>query len=339
MNMVAQNRNPMGDAQGVDPSCENFTTMREGVVLHPIKVAALRSGLSTHQIRVWEKRYGAVTPARSGTDRRMYSEREIERLKLLGRLTEAGHSIGNIAGLEADALQELIRDEPVEPRPQPLARLRSDRKELGGKFVETAVQAIADLNHSSLEATLQEASVVLGQQGVLVHVVGPLAEEIGKLWQSGIIGVAHEHFASAILRTFLGNMSRPFAPNETSPHILTATPTSQLHEIGAMIITAASVAMGWQATFLGASISPVEIASALKQRPARVVGLSVVYPPDDPLVGKEIVRLGQLIPKDVTFMIGGRSAPSYREAIEEAGAVLTGSLEDFMARLHQVRAQ
>ena len=72
----------------------------------------------------------------------MYSEREIERLKLLGRLTEAGHSIGNIAGLEADALQELVRDEPVEPKLQPSAQLRSDRKAVGGRFVEMAIQAI-----------------------------------------------------------------------------------------------------------------------------------------------------------------------------------------------------
>ena len=138
--------------------------------------------------------------------------------------------------------------------------------------------------------------MALGQQGVLLHVIGPLAEEVGNLWQDGSIGVAHEHFASAIMRTFLGNMSRPFAPNDSSPHIVTATPTGQLHEIGAMLITAAATALGWQATYLGASISPVEIVSALRQKPARVVGLSIVYPPDDPFGGeRSLVRLHELL--------------------------------------------
>jgi DNA-binding transcriptional MerR regulator/methylmalonyl-CoA mutase cobalamin-binding subunit len=316
---------------------QNLIVMSEVALLHPIKVAALKTGLSTHLIRVWERRYGAVKPERTSNQRRMYSEREIERLKLLGALTEAGHSIGNIANLDAGALQALILDKPFPAKSQPADQLRTDRRESGMLFVKKAVTAISDLNHDSLERVLQEAAVELGQQGVLLLVVAPLSEEVGNLWESGMIGVAHEHFASAILRTFLGNMSRPFAPNESSPHILVATPTSQLHEIGAMIITAAAAAMGWQATFLGASIGPVEIASALKQKSARVVGLSVVYPPDDPLVGQEIIRLGKLLPDDVAFMIGGRAAASYRNAINEAGAIMIGSLEDFMAQLRRIR--
>jgi methanogenic corrinoid protein MtbC1 len=268
----------------------------------------------------------------------MYSGKEIERLKLLGMLTAAGHSIGNIATLDQGALRALMPEKAsAPPTPLPMARLQLDRKKAGARFVEGAISAITDFNHAVLEQTLQEASVDLGRQGALLHVLAPLAEQVGSLWQHGIIGVAHEHFASAILRTFLGDMSRPFAPEENAPHIVTATPTSQHHEIGAMIITAAAVAMGWQATFLGASISPVEIAGALKRKPARVVGLSIVYPPDDPLVRREIVQLGDLLPDDVTFMTGGRAAASYRAAIDEAGAILTGSLEEFMAQLQQVR--
>ena len=66
-------------------------------VQHSIKVAARRCGLSTHVIRVWEKRYDAVSPDRTDTNRRLYSEQEIERLKLLRAATLSGHSIGNVA--------------------------------------------------------------------------------------------------------------------------------------------------------------------------------------------------------------------------------------------------
>jgi len=267
----------------------------------------------------------------------MYSEREIERLKILQMLTESGHSIGNIATLDLESLRAMLVEPPTPAARQTVTQIRMDRSEAGQQFVDRSVSAIAALNHSELENVLKEASVALGQQGVLLHVIAPLAEEVGALWQDGTIGVAHEHFASAILRTFLGNMSRPFAPNDSSPHILVATPTGQLHEIGAMIITAAATALGWQATYLGASINPVEIVSALKQKPASVVGLSIVYPPDDPLVGKELVRLGELLPEGVHLMVGGRSAPNYQSAIKESSAVLTGSLDDFMKKLQEAR--
>lgn len=311
--------------------------MSENGLLHPIKVVAMKTGLNPHVIRVWERRYGAVVPERTGTHRRMYSSKDIERLKLLGMLTGAGHSIGNIATLGVDELRGMVVERPVPTAKMATDQLRIDRRELGREYVDKAISAIANLRHAALDKVLQEAAIALGQQGVLLHVIAPLAEEVGTLWQEGTIGVAHEHFASAILRTFLANMSRPFAPNETSPHILTATPTGQLHEIGAMLITAAAAALGWQATYLGASINPVEIVSALKQKPARVVGLSIVYPPDDPNVARELRRLQELLPEDVVLMIGGRSASSYHDSVTDTETILTASLEDFMTKLQVAR--
>ena len=67
--------------------------------MHPMKVVSLRTGLSPHVIRIWERRYKAVVPDRSSTNRRLYSEDDIERLSLLRRATNAGYAIGQIAGL------------------------------------------------------------------------------------------------------------------------------------------------------------------------------------------------------------------------------------------------
>ena len=77
--------------------------------VHSIRAVSKQTGLSPHVIRVWERRYKAVEPVRSETRRRMYSDAEVERLKLLQAATSAGHSIGNIANLPAERLSELIR--------------------------------------------------------------------------------------------------------------------------------------------------------------------------------------------------------------------------------------
>ena len=47
---------------------------------HSIQSVARRTGLSAHVIRIWEKRYAAVKPTRTSTNRRLYSNAEIERL-------------------------------------------------------------------------------------------------------------------------------------------------------------------------------------------------------------------------------------------------------------------
>ena len=69
---------------------------------HAIKAVARRTGLTAHVIRIWEKRYGAVKPERTGTNRRLYSDEQIERLSLLRDITRAGHSIGPMATLPTE---------------------------------------------------------------------------------------------------------------------------------------------------------------------------------------------------------------------------------------------
>ena len=64
---------------------------------HPIQVAARRAGLSPHVLRAWEKRYGdVVAPGRSAGGRRLYSDADIERLRLLHEATRAGRRIGDV---------------------------------------------------------------------------------------------------------------------------------------------------------------------------------------------------------------------------------------------------
>jgi DNA-binding transcriptional MerR regulator len=78
---------------------------------YPIKAVAQKTGLSVHVIRAWEKRYNAVVPNRTDTNRRLYSESDIEKLQILLKLTTQGHNIGGIANLSIDDLREMVDDQ------------------------------------------------------------------------------------------------------------------------------------------------------------------------------------------------------------------------------------
>ena len=73
-------------------------------ILHPIQVVTRRTGVSADVLRVWEKRYAVVTPVRSPSGRRLYSDADIERLRLLVQAKRTGRTIGQIAALSAAAL-------------------------------------------------------------------------------------------------------------------------------------------------------------------------------------------------------------------------------------------
>ena len=71
--------------------------MIDDQAVHGIQSAAKLSKMSPDLIRMWERRYEAVSPRRTSTQRRLYSDADVERLILLGRLVKKGHAIGNIA--------------------------------------------------------------------------------------------------------------------------------------------------------------------------------------------------------------------------------------------------
>ena len=52
--------------------CESTFEMSIGH--HSIQSVARRTGLTPHVIRIWEKRYAAVQPSRTETNRRLYSD-------------------------------------------------------------------------------------------------------------------------------------------------------------------------------------------------------------------------------------------------------------------------
>src|SRR5512145_2498532 len=87
---------------------------------HPIQVASRLTGLSAYVIRIWEQRYNAVEPQRTRTNRRLYSPRQIERLNLLRAVTQAGHSIGQVARLPTGKLRQLAATSG--PIPERVAR-------------------------------------------------------------------------------------------------------------------------------------------------------------------------------------------------------------------------
>lgn len=303
-------------------------------VKHSIRVVSRRTGLSSHAIRVWEKRYGAVTPTRTSTNRRLYSEEEIERLDLLHRATKCGHNIGSVVHLSTDQLRGLAVQNPAPAATASPAEPASATPE---SLVEQCLAAIRRLDSQALEQAFESGAVRLGQQGLLQKVVAPLTEQIGTLWRQGDLTAAHEHMATWIIRLFLGRSIKAYALNGIAPVLIVATPAGQLHEVGAVMVAAAAADCGWKVNYLGASLPAAEIAGVAIQSAARAVALSLVYPEDDPNLAVELQNLRRYLPSSVAILAGGRASPAYRDLLQSVGALVCRSLEDLYANLDRLR--
>ncbi|HEV2148921.1 MAG TPA: cobalamin-dependent protein [Longimicrobiaceae bacterium] len=288
-----------------------------------------RTGLSLDVLRMWERRYGAVSPERAEDGQRLYSDADVERLRLLRRALEGGRSIGRVARLGTEELAELVREDDA-------ARVETAVPAAPGvrAHLERALEAVREMDASRLEAGLRRAVVTLSAADFVDEVAAPLLAAIGEGWRTGTLGVAHEHAASAVLRRVLGFMMEAVEAPASAPGMVVASPAGQVHEFGALLAAASATAEGWRVTYLGADLPAEEIAAAVRQRRAVKLALSLVFPADDPRIAEELRRIRAALPPGVDVIVGGGAAAHQRDAIEEIGAAWVPALADFRALLH-----
>ncbi|MFC1525562.1 MerR family transcriptional regulator [Candidatus Latescibacterota bacterium] len=303
---------------------------------HSIKVASLRTGLSPHVLRVWERRYEAVVPSRTPTKHRIYSDGDIERLHLLHQATKGGHSIGQIAHLPTEALSELVKQDmggtPL-PTSSPPPQSREPQE-----YVEACLRSARNLRADEIEAQLAEAAIDLPRIALIEQVLDPLMQRIGDLWEEGALHVSEEHLTSAVVRSFVGSLVETQRAPEGAPGIVVTTPARQVHEIGALLAAGTAISGGWRVAYLGGDLPADEIAGAVRRFDASAVALSIVYPSDDPLLGSELQRLRRGLGEEIVLLVGGRVSGAYADDLARVGAVHVGDLADLRQKLAALRS-
>ena len=305
---------------------------------HPIGYVSRRTGLSTHVIRAWERRYNAVTPERTDTTRRLYSDADIERLRLLQTLSKNGLSISQVAGRTTAELKRLVRDlsdtQPASGNaslnvPAPL----SDVSEIM-KACQLAIEA---LDAKALDNALMEARVVLTEQALLDSVVGPLMTWVGDQWHDGTIRPAQEHLATAVVKGFLAQIRHSCSTNPDAPRVVVSTLPGQLHEIGALLAATLAAVEGWNELYLGPNLPPTDLANAAVRGRVSLLALSIAMPGDSPRLHQDLLELRQIVPNEIQIVVGGEGAKRHSDFLTTNRMRLVHDLQGFRAILRETR--
>lgn len=288
-----------------------------------IRAVAEETGISIHTLRAWERRYGALVPERTGTNRRVYDREDVARLKMLHRAVESGHSIGLIADLPTDDLRKLVSAEPS-------AVVGSQRSE---QIFDECCRALHILDAEALNSAIQRASLLLGVDRFLSELVLPLIAFVDQEWSLGRLSIAQEHLVSALLRTHLEQTRLKIQPMLSAPRVVVGTLSGQHHELGAMLVAIVAARCNWNVTYLGCDLPAQEIAQAARRSGASIVALSLVYPAGDSSLEADILSLGKHLKSGIRVIAGGMAAQSYSRALESVGATICQSLDDLRQAL------
>ncbi len=301
---------------------------------HTIQRAALLTELTTHTLRAWERRYAALTPQRTASNRRLYSDGDIERLVLLRKAIQSGQSIGRIAGLPTEDLRRLVAEDTMPASVGPAASTL-----LMPPFLDEGRHAIEQFDAVALERFLTRSASSLGLVALIDQIVIPLLTHLGEGWRDGSVRIANEHMASAVIRAHLLRTFHTFQPLRSAPCLIVTTPAGQHHEFGALLAAVTAAIEGWRVLYLGTNLPAVEIAGAVQRSGAIAVALSIVYPPDDPGLPEELLTLRRSLGEAVPIIVSGRDSMAYRLALAAINAVIPSGLHGLRLELEAIRAR
>lgn len=205
------------------------------------------SGIKAHTIRMWERRYDILQPARTDINTRYYDIENLQKLLNVVLLLKYGFKIsrlGTMNGQEIDALVREVRSN------------KYDKNHVSHLFKVAMMTFDQNLFMDTYELLLKERSF----RQVFFEYFIPLLDDIGILWQTRTINPAHEHFISNLIRLkILSNtdalIKKPVDANGRVYALF--LPLGEIHELGLLYLNFELVSQGHRTIYLGENM-PVE---------------------------------------------------------------------------------
>ena len=264
-----------------------------------------RSGVSAELLRAWERRYGLLQPERSSGGFRLYGPDDQERIRLMQSHLAQGISAAEAARLALaglDAADEEPGSDATSPR-DGLARLT------------TALDAFDELEaHAVVDDLLARYTV----DTVLRDVVLPYLRALGDRWARGEISVAHEHYASALLRGRLLGLARGWGRG-VGPRVVLAGAPGEQHDLGLIAFGLALRARGWSIMFLGPDTPIGDVATVAERLEPALVVVTATVPSRLAPIAAELRELGKVAP----LAVAGAGADS-TTALQVGASLLEG---------------
>jgi DNA-binding transcriptional MerR regulator len=249
-----------------------------------------RSGISPETIRAWERRYGLLTPGRTGGGFRLYSDDDLARVRAMRDHLEAGIAAAEAARLVADAARRVASE-----------RVAGTGGELEVE-VATLAAAIARFDAADANAALDRLLAAFSLDAVLDAVLVPYLHELGDRWERGEASVGEEHYATNVIRSRLIGLARGWDRGLGPRAVLACAPGEQ-HDLGLLCFGLALRERGWRIEYLGADTPVATVAEVAHSVSPRAV---VVAAELDGLLEPVLDELVALA-RDVTLGIGGRA--------------------------------
>ena len=249
------------------------------------------TGIKSHTIRIWEKRYSILSPDRTDTKIRTYSDNELTHLLTVSMLNRNGIKISKIAQLKQEDMNKLLWDIKVNKEPE--------------YSMDKLILALVSLDEELFKGTMNGLIDKYGLEKTFVNHLIPFLDRIGIMWLIGTINPSQEHFMSNLIRQkIISEIDKQPIPKEDSKSILMYLPEHEWHEISLLFYQFLLRAKGVHTSYLGQSLPYPSLLESIEKLKPHAILSSWLTAVDKKFVVNYFKQLNKDLP-DMKVFAGG----------------------------------
>jgi DNA-binding transcriptional MerR regulator len=178
------------------------------------------TGIKAHTIRIWEQRYQLISPARTETNIRFYTDDNLRHLFNIALLNKQGLKISHIAKLHP---------EEVNARATDIAQNGSGQN----AHIDSLTLAMIDLDEAAFDRVYTAYHWEHGFERTMLEVIYPFLDKLNVLWLTNSVSAAHERFISSLIRRKLMTAidQEPLHVNRDAETFLLYSPEGDAQEL------------------------------------------------------------------------------------------------------------
>ena len=221
------------------------------MAIYSIKDLEKLSGIKAHTIRIWEQRYGIITPKRTNTNIRYYQDSDLKHLLNIALLNKNGTKISIIAKMGKGEIAQKV----------------AAISEVNFKYdtqIDALTIAMIEMNEYKFDRIISTYIQQLGFERTVLEIIYPFLEKLGLLWLTGSINPVHENFMSYLIRqkAIVAIDNQPFATGQNIKTFLIYLPEGETQELSLLLLHYLLKARGNRVIYLGLNISLEDIEDA-----------------------------------------------------------------------------
>ena len=214
------------------------------MAIYSIRDVEKLTGIKAHTIRIWEQRYRIVSPARTDTNIRYYTDENLRHLFNIALLNRYGYKISKLAKMQPEEVAARVAD-IAENNTSPNAQ------------TDALTLAMLDLDEGAFDRIFSTYSWEHGFEQTMLQLVYPFLDKLSVLWMTHSISHAHEKFITNLIRRKLMVAIDKEMPDPQYPgaKFLLYLPDGENHELTLLFLHYLLRGRHQKVVYLGAGIT------------------------------------------------------------------------------------